>query len=297
MSVQARVEVCGGAKQAQKAAKAAAKEAKAKAAAAKKEAAEKAAAEGGEKKDEDAPMEDPEPEEEEEEPEEEEDDAGKVDHDTIDLFGLEDVIDIGGGEPLFSQFGYEDWQLMGLRAELHFLAHAFRKDVKDPDRAGITTEHLAFYYNKYFKKHLNHKMYGFETLEEMIQLVRETVHITKKNKVLESLLPEDMENFSIFAMLTEEARRERTRRVDMGDESAKLKFSSPGLPGAPQVVAAGGFAAGGVRPTLPAVPRPVMTPNVRPPAGAWPQTPPRPVAAGILRPAGSWRPVQPAWRG
>mmetsp|Transcript_45932 Transcript_45932/g.116793 ORF Transcript_45932/g.116793 Transcript_45932/m.116793 type:complete len:927 (+) Transcript_45932:75-2855(+) len=302
------------ARQARRAAAAAAREARAKAAAAKKEmeakaAAEKKAAEGGEGGDEtkeaeekpaeDVKMEDPEPEEKEES--EDDKDEGKVDFDKLDVFGVEDVLDVGGGEPLFSTFGFEDWTMMSLRFELHLLAHAFKRDVKDPDRIGIHVEHLAFYYNKYFKKHLNHKLFGLESIEEMLQLVKETVYITKKSKVLESLLPDDMENFSIFVMLTEEARRERNRRVDMGDESAKLKFSSPSVPGAPQVVAAGGFTAG-VRPAVPpAAPRPVITPQVRPvTAGGttWPQTPPRPVAAGVLRPAAAgWRPPQPAWRG
>merc|ERR1712194_535063 len=63
-----------------------------------------------------APAEEPEPKEEEDEKEEEEDEPEEkeeapVDYDEIDVFGCEDVCDIGGGEPLFSLFAFEDWTL------------------------------------------------------------------------------------------------------------------------------------------------------------------------------------------
>merc|ERR1740121_290766 len=192
----------------------------------------------------------------------EEDDA-KADFDKLDIFGVEEVLDVGGGEPLFSTFGFEDWTMMSLRFELHLLAHAFERDVKDPDRIGIHVEHLAFYYNKYFKKALNHKFYGVDTIQELLELLRDTCVVSRKAKVVEPQLPDDLESLGIFVMLTEEARRDRVRRVDLGDESARLKLSQPSVPGVPSLaqVAARPAAMSGVRP--------VVTPQlgqVRPPA-------------------------------
>merc|ERR1740121_1744341 len=93
-------------------------------------------------------------EEEEEKEDEEEQDNGKVDFEKLDVFGVEDILDVGAGEPLFMQFAFEDWTMMTLRYEIHLLTHSFKKDVNDPDRIGIHADHLSFYYNKYFKKQL-----------------------------------------------------------------------------------------------------------------------------------------------
>ncbi|CAE8594858.1 unnamed protein product [Polarella glacialis] len=198
--------------EAKKVADAAAREAKRKAREAAKAKAEK---EGTA-----VPME----EDDEEEPKE---DEKKVDLEYLDVFGIEDVADIGGGEPLFSAFNFEDWTMMSLRFELHLLAHAFRRDVNDPDRVGIHLEHLPFYYNKYYKKSLNSKYYGVDTFEEVLEMVRDTVLL--RSKVLETQLPDDLESSNVFTMLTEEARRDRNRRVDMGEDSAKLKIVTPGM--------------------------------------------------------------------
>jgi len=271
------------AREAKKAAKIAAKEMKEKAAVelkAKKAAAKANAKEGEEvpEQKEDEPME-----EEKEEPEEpEEKEEPRVDFDKLDVFGVENILDVGAGEPLFTQFGFEDWTMMSLRFELHLLTHSFKRDVNDQDRQGIHLDHLAFYYNKYFKKALNTKFYGVDTIAELLELVRDTV-VATKGKVVEAQLPDDMESVGIFVMLTEEMRRDRTRRVDLGDESARLKLSQGGAtPGMPP----GGF----VRPQMPGI-RPSF-PGAAPAAG-WvrpPQQPwqPRP-AGGMVRPWGAWR--------
>eukprot|EP00449_Zooxanthella_nutricula_P026642 CAMPEP_0198529256 /NCGR_PEP_ID=MMETSP1462-20131121/25646_1 /TAXON_ID=1333877 /ORGANISM="Brandtodinium nutriculum, Strain RCC3387" /LENGTH=808 /DNA_ID=CAMNT_0044259097 /DNA_START=1 /DNA_END=2423 /DNA_ORIENTATION=+ len=172
---------------------------------------------------EDKPAEEP-PAEEPAEEEDEDDKDEKVDFDKLDVFAVEDILDVGGGEPLFSTFGFEDWTMMALRFELHLLAHAFKRDVNDPDRIGIHVEHLSFYYNKYFKKALSHKFYGVETVQELLDLLRDTVVVTRKGKVVEPQLPDDMESYGVFIMLTEECRRDRVRRVDSGDDSARLKL-------------------------------------------------------------------------
>eukprot|EP00441_Pelagodinium_beii_P040988 CAMPEP_0197629616 /NCGR_PEP_ID=MMETSP1338-20131121/7393_1 /TAXON_ID=43686 ORGANISM="Pelagodinium beii, Strain RCC1491" /NCGR_SAMPLE_ID=MMETSP1338 /ASSEMBLY_ACC=CAM_ASM_000754 /LENGTH=900 /DNA_ID=CAMNT_0043200683 /DNA_START=25 /DNA_END=2727 /DNA_ORIENTATION=+ len=168
-------------------------------------------------------------EEEEEEEESKQEATPKADFDHLDVFGVEDINDIGGGEPLYSAFQHEDWQMLSLRFELHLLSHSFRKDANDPDRSHVPFEHVAFYYNKYYRKPLNFKTFGVETFEELLELIRDSVvGVTIKGlKVIESQLQEELESLNIFAMLTEEHRRERNRRVDMGDESARLKMITP----------------------------------------------------------------------
>merc|ERR1719454_2537132 len=95
----------------------------------KKEDAEK---EGGEKKEDEAPME--------------------IDASSIEPADVKDVTDLGNGEPLFAHFVYEDWTLLATRFELHLLAHAFKHDLADPERPAFQEQHLAFYYQKYYKK-------------------------------------------------------------------------------------------------------------------------------------------------
>merc|ERR1712137_947109 len=103
-----------------------------KAKAAEKKAAE--AAKDGEKKEEaQKPM--------EVESDEEEVPEVKVDLLGLDVFEVEDVNDVGGGMPLTRDFSPAEWALLHLRYELHLLAHSFRKDVNDPERAGIHLDH------------------------------------------------------------------------------------------------------------------------------------------------------------
>jgi len=231
-----------------------------------------------------------------------------VDFENLDVFGVGNILDIGGGEPLFSAFGFEDWQMMSLRFELHLLAHAFRKEVNDPDRLGMPLEHLPFYYNKYFKKALNTKFYGVEGPRELLEYVRDTVIASGKNQVVEAQLPDDMESLGIFVMLTEESRRERMRRIDMGDDSARLKLSQPQVavaslvqgirPGLPLVSAmrpaTAAMVASALRPPVPMQwQRPVATATQAFSAnGVLPGTF-RPMATLAAAPA---RPFQPAWR-
>merc|ERR1711871_511999 len=79
-------------------------------------------------------------------------DKEEEDEDEIDVFAVEDILNIGNGKPLFFNFLYEDWMLLSLRYELHLLMHAFRRDIDDPDRPGFGKDNLDFYYNKYFKR-------------------------------------------------------------------------------------------------------------------------------------------------
>merc|ERR1712113_1101477 len=111
------------------------------------------------KEEESKPMEVEESEDEEEE---------TVDFDGLDVFEVEDVNNVGGGMPLCKNFSQEDWAMMSLRHELHLLTHAFRKDVNDDERVGIHLDHIAFYYNKYYRKTISPNDYGVESFEELL---------------------------------------------------------------------------------------------------------------------------------
>merc|ERR1719198_2167583 len=154
------------------------------------------------------------------------DEEVEINAEDVDVFSVEDVKDLGNGEPLFAKFAYEDWTLLELRFELHLLCHAFQKDLNDPERPRFPVDHTDFYYQKYFKKQLSPKDMGMKDMTALLELVAGTV-IVDKEQMLEAQLSEDtpMEN---FVKLTEEHRRERDRRLDAGDETAKLKFARSG---------------------------------------------------------------------
>jgi len=165
-----------------------------------------------------------------------------------DVFNIDDVCDIddGNGTPLFSNFAFEDWALLSLRFELHLLVHAFLHDCEDPDRVGILPDHLAFYYNKYYKKALNPQNYGVESVDKLTALVKDTAVAGARSKAIESMVAADLDSNEIFVKLTEESRRDRQRRIDSGDTSAQLKFSRPtnppaAPPGGQPFVQQGGF--------------------------------------------------------
>merc|ERR1712039_235702 len=118
-----------------------------------------------------------------------------------------------------------DWALCALRFELYLLTVAFKKDVNDPERMGIHTSHLGFYFKKYFKKDLVLKNYGKETTEELVDLVKEAVGIDESNGVLECKIEDGAPSAAPdFIKLQEENRRERERRIAAGDETVRLRF-------------------------------------------------------------------------
>jgi len=217
-------------------------------------------------------------------------DGKKVNFDKLDVFGVEDITDLGNGQPLFSAFTPEDWALMSLRYEITLLCRSFQRDANDADRAGMHVEHLPFYYSKYFKKALNPKFWGVETVPQIVELVKDTVIVTRRGKVVEPQLPEDMESIGVFVMLTEEARRHRVCRVDLGDESAKLKIQiqAVGLgavPAASSTTPVVQPASAGVAPGQAALIRPHMM------GGVLPQRPVAPRAVTAIRPGfGGLRP-------
>jgi len=117
---------------------------------------------------------------------------------------------------------------MNLRFEYCWLVLSFKADCKDDDRTGIPKDHLAFYYQKYFGKSMNFKTYGVKDNEELFALIKDAV--TTKDGIVVSQLSDDLDNLDIFLKLSEEARRERQRRIDAGDETARLHFVLPAQP-------------------------------------------------------------------
>eukprot|EP00928_Gymnodinium_smaydae_P012777 TRINITY_DN1465_c0_g1_i1.p1 TRINITY_DN1465_c0_g1~~TRINITY_DN1465_c0_g1_i1.p1 ORF type:complete len:1023 (-),score=217.72 TRINITY_DN1465_c0_g1_i1:114-3182(-) len=154
-------------------------------------------------------------------------DAGEEEGPTEDkdILALEDVCDMGNGEPLFSNFMFEDWALMSLRFELHLLVYAFRRDVNDPDRPSFHEMHLLFYYTKYYRKQLNVKFFGMNSVAELLDLISDCMALSDDGVLQPALSDEPETPVDMFVKLTEKARRERQTKIDAGDESAKLRFS------------------------------------------------------------------------
>jgi len=143
----------------------------------------------------------------------------------LDIFSVSDISDVGSGAPLYANFTFEDWELVRMRYQFAMLVWSFKKDSGDDERTGIPMDHLPFYYQKYFGKALNPKAFGVSDAKDMLVFIKETVTI--KDKVLVCELADDLDNFDIFVKLTEEQRRERSRRIEAGDETARLKFTAP----------------------------------------------------------------------
>jgi len=236
----------------------------------------------------------------------------------VDIFSVENICDVGNGEPLFSQFTFEDWTLLNLRFELHLLQAAFKKDVKDPERIGIHESHLLFYYSRYFRKALNAKAFGKETPTEVVQLVKETVKMDPQTKVLVPTVAEEPESLGTFVKMQEENRRKRQQRIDAGDETARLNFGQPQIareqddswlarsargppivtptPSTAPAAAGGGLLGATSTPRAPA--QRVTAPFGTKPAGGGPRLVPAPRAQGWQPPQQQQQQQQtPSWQG
>lgn len=145
-----------------------------------------------------------------------------VNAEDLDVFAVGDVMDIGNGEPLFVNFAYEDWALLTVRCELHLLLHSFKKDLNDPERPSFAEGHLPFYYQKYMRRVWNLRSFGADKLSNLIDKIKDTVSIGD-NGLLSAELAEDTPTSNLLKV-TEEDRRDRQRRIDAGDETAKLLF-------------------------------------------------------------------------
>eukprot|EP00927_Polykrikos_kofoidii_P033483 TRINITY_DN2830_c0_g1_i1.p1 TRINITY_DN2830_c0_g1~~TRINITY_DN2830_c0_g1_i1.p1 ORF type:complete len:740 (-),score=188.46 TRINITY_DN2830_c0_g1_i1:275-2413(-) len=128
-------------------------------------------------------------------------------HEACDVFAVENVCDVGNGEPLFIKFGSPDWLLLNLRWELFTMVHAFKKDSGDEDSAFVPEAQLGFYYSKYYRKQLIPKVYGKQTISEVVALVKDTVLLDEGNLVALNT-PGSLD---VFIKHAEERRRERER--------------------------------------------------------------------------------------
>lgn len=208
----------------------------------------------------------------------------------VDIMAVEDVTDVGNGEPLFKDFNFEDWALMQLRYELYLLRIAFMKDVNDPERVGVHETHLAFYYTKYFRKQLTPKHFNVSTNTELTNLVKDTITWDSEDKVLCTSVDEELENVNIFVKMTEESRRDRQRRIDAGDETARLKFSAMAIQQPTSTPKAGAMTTG---------------PGIRPPGATWGTGSPAAKAwggapggkGGTIYPQTGFRPQGATWGG
>jgi len=163
----------------------------------------------------------------------------EVNFDDLDVFAVEDVMDLGNTMPLFAQFLYEDWALLNLRAELHLLLQNFKKDLDDADRPSFVEAHLGYYYQKYFKKSWNFNQYGLAKFADLLDILKDAISVDSTSNFLQAVQSEDVA-LETFLKYTEDHRRERERRVDAGDETAKLKFSRPAPPPTRQADKGGG---------------------------------------------------------
>merc|ERR1719401_742650 len=67
-------------------------------------------------------------------------------------------------------------------------------------------------------------LYGKESLADLLDLVKDVVKLDPDTRVLTCQLEEELDNAGHLIKLTEDSRRERQRRIDAGDETARLKF-------------------------------------------------------------------------
>ena len=144
--------------------------------------------------------------------------------DGFDVSSVGDVANVDPGEPLFSKFTFEDWALLRIRLEIQLLMHGFKNGLVDPHRPTFLAKHFACYYNTCFEKQFNINNYGFKKLSELAEVIKDVVEIKGAEECLEPLLA-DTADFAQFVELTEAHRRDRTRCVDAGDESALLRFA------------------------------------------------------------------------
>eukprot|EP00811_Abedinium_folium_P003208 NODE_1294_length_2532_cov_4.851559.p2 GENE.NODE_1294_length_2532_cov_4.851559~~NODE_1294_length_2532_cov_4.851559.p2 ORF type:complete len:357 (+),score=163.59 NODE_1294_length_2532_cov_4.851559:972-2042(+) len=146
-----------------------------------------------------------------------------VDAASLNPQNVEDVTDIGNGEPLFAHFEHEDWALLTLRAEMHYMLHAFRRQLDDADRPSFPEDQLNFYYQRFFKRAFDVKLFGVATFQALTAHVKDAVAVEASTTMLEAKLPDDVPAEK-FVRTVEEQRRDRLFRLEAGDETAALHF-------------------------------------------------------------------------
>ncbi len=143
--------------------------------------------------------------------------------DRVDLAGITDVHNADGkSTPIYRHFKYEDWVILSFRVELHLLVASFLHDIAAPDHMGIPSGHVEQLFTLYFKTNLDLGKLGAETLAKGLEILQAPMELLD-GKELRSELPMETA-LEEFVKGTEEYRRARIRRVEAGDESAKLSF-------------------------------------------------------------------------
>lgn len=132
----------------------------------------------------------------------------------------------GAGAPIYALFKPEDWTLLQWRYELHLLVQAFVSDVDDAEHTGVPTEHLAHYFKVYYKRPFHPRDLNCSKISGVVELMSETFSIDDgaKRKPLLTKFARDTQIVA-FVKVVEEARRDRLRRIEAGDESARLKLA------------------------------------------------------------------------
>eukprot|EP00913_Durusdinium_trenchii_P017920 g16839.t1 len=136
--------------------------------------------------------------------------------DEVDPWKLLDVTDIGTGEPLFSKFTWEDWQLLELRVQLHLLVHGYKHAMQDPERVTFHESHTEFYYEIFYRRPIGLRNFGAGKLSDLLEMVKDTLEIFPKTSVLDPQLSDDTP-FENFLRLVEDARDDRKGDRGKGD--------------------------------------------------------------------------------
>lgn len=110
--------------------------------------------------------------------------------------------------------------------ELHLLVHAFRKDLDDPDRPSFPAQHLQHYYSKYFSRSFSPSVFSFDKMADFLEIIRMVITENEETTLIVTELAEDTPP-ETFMKLAEDHRRDRSRRVDAGYETAMLKYTKP----------------------------------------------------------------------
>eukprot|EP00397_Hematodinium_sp_SG-2012_P033352 GEMP01035621.1.p1 GENE.GEMP01035621.1~~GEMP01035621.1.p1 ORF type:complete len:611 (+),score=156.29 GEMP01035621.1:45-1877(+) len=124
----------------------------------------------------------------------------------------------------FPGFMDEDYILLNLRAEVHYLLHAFKGDVEDETRSNVSSAHFCYYYKLYTGRSFVFNAYGLGQVEDLLELVSDVMSINEKTMMF-PVLEKDVAQTTFFE-LVEAARMDRQDRLDAGDENAALKFSA-----------------------------------------------------------------------
>jgi len=124
----------------------------------------------------------------------------------------------------YPDFSTEDWMLTDLRAEIHYVLHAFQVDVKDETIPGFIPSNFSFYYKLYTGKPFLPTSFGYDSVEELLQdLVSDVCKI--EDHLVVANLAKDADPIT-FCELAQAAKEDRQDRLDAGDEMAALRFSS-----------------------------------------------------------------------